>query len=215
MSFAKWWPFCFGLNVLMHICMILRNLCIHSNILSVIRVADRVPKATEMTRRINTLRPRQNGRPFEDDIFKCIFLNENARISLAISMKFVPMVQIKNIPALVQIMAWRRPGDKPLSEPMMVSLLKHICVTRSQWDKGLHGDSKRLKVCLWTWIVKIIQFWEVQFNIHLWCKYIGKRNLLVNMSLEIEMAIVNLTLEVLVRYTYGNRSLLFTYLQMS
>ena len=30
-------------------------------------------------------------------------------------------------------MAWRRPGDKPLSEPMMVSLPMHICVTRPQW----------------------------------------------------------------------------------
>ena len=30
-------------------------------------------------------------------------------------------------------MAWRRPGDKPLSEPMMVSLKTHICVTRPQW----------------------------------------------------------------------------------
>ena len=30
-------------------------------------------------------------------------------------------------------MAWRRPGDKPLSEPMLVSLLKHIYVTRPQW----------------------------------------------------------------------------------
>ena len=30
-------------------------------------------------------------------------------------------------------MAWRRPGAKPLSEPMMVSLLTHICVTRPQW----------------------------------------------------------------------------------
>ena len=29
-------------------------------------------------------------------------------------------------------MAWRRPGDKPLSEPMMVSLVTHICVTRPQ-----------------------------------------------------------------------------------
>ena len=28
------------------------------------------------------------------------------------------MAPINNIPALVQIMAWRRPGDKPLSEPM-------------------------------------------------------------------------------------------------
>ena len=40
---------------------------------------------------------------------------------------------INNIPALVQIMAWRRPGDKPLPEPMMVNLLTHICVTRPQW----------------------------------------------------------------------------------
>ena len=32
-------------------------------------------------------------------------------------------------------MAWRRPGDKPLSEQMMVSLLTHICVTRPQWIK--------------------------------------------------------------------------------
>ena len=35
--------------------------------------------------------------------------------------------------ALVQIMAWRRSGDKPLSETMMVSLTTHICVTRPQW----------------------------------------------------------------------------------
>ena len=45
-------------------------------------------------------------------------------------------VQMNNIPALVQIMAWRRPGDKPLSEPMMVSLPTHICVTRPQWVKN-------------------------------------------------------------------------------
>ena len=63
----------------------------------------------------------------------CIFLNENARISLKISLKCAPKVRINNIPALVQIMAWRRPGDKPLSEPMMDSLLTHICVTRPQW----------------------------------------------------------------------------------
>ena len=42
-------------------------------------------------------------------------------------------VQLKYILALVQIMAWRRPGDKPLSEPMIVSLLTHIYVTRPQW----------------------------------------------------------------------------------
>ena len=44
-------------------------------------------------------------------------------------------VWLTNIPSLVQIMAWCRPGDRPLSEPMMVSLLPHICVTRPQWVK--------------------------------------------------------------------------------
>ena len=68
---------------------------------------------------VNTLRPRQNGRHFPDDIFKCIFLNENVWISIKSSLKFVPKGPIDNIPALVQIVAWRRPGDKPLYEPMM------------------------------------------------------------------------------------------------
>ena len=63
---------------------------------------------------LNSWRPRQNGRHFADDIFKCIFLNENEWISLKISLKFVLKGPINNIPALVQIMAWRRPGDKPL-----------------------------------------------------------------------------------------------------
>ena len=50
---------------------------------------------------INTLRPRQNGRHFPDDILKCIFLNENVLISIKISLKFVPKGQIDNIPSLV------------------------------------------------------------------------------------------------------------------
>ena len=82
---------------------------------------------------INTLRPRQDGRHFPDDIFKCIFLNENEWISLKISLKFVCKGPINNIPASVQIMAWRRPGDKLLSEPMMFCLPTHICVTRPHW----------------------------------------------------------------------------------
>ena len=81
---------------------------------------------------VNTLRPRQNGRHFADDTFKRIFLKENVRISIKISLKFVPENPIDNIPALFQIMAWRRPGDKPLFEPMMVRLPTHICVTRPQ-----------------------------------------------------------------------------------
>ena len=81
----------------------------------------------------NTLRPRQYGRHFADNIFKYIFLNENVWIPIKILLKFVPKGQNNTIPALVQIMAWRRTGDKPLSEPMMVSLPTHICVTRPQW----------------------------------------------------------------------------------
>ena len=46
-------------------------------------------------------------------------LNENINISIKISLKFVPNDPINNIAASVQIMAWCRPGDKPLSEPMM------------------------------------------------------------------------------------------------
>ena len=84
---------------------------------------------------VNTLRPRRNGQHFPDDSFKHIFFNENVWISLNISLKFVPKGPINNIPALVQIMAWRRPGVKPLSEPMMVNLLTHVCVTRPQWVK--------------------------------------------------------------------------------
>ena len=88
---------------------------------------------------VNTLKPRHDGRYFADDVLKCIFLNENVWISLKIALKFVPGGPINNIPALVQIMAWRRPGDKPLSEPMLVLVPTHICVTRPQWVNVSHA----------------------------------------------------------------------------
>ena len=84
---------------------------------------------------VNTLRPRQNGRHFPDDIFKWIFFNENVWISIYISLKFVPRGPINNITTLVQVRAWRRSGAKPLSEPVMVRLLTHICVTWPQLVK--------------------------------------------------------------------------------
>ena len=111
---------------------------------------------------VNTLRSRQNGRHFADDVFKCIFLNENVWILLKISLKFVPQGPINNIPALVQIMAWRRPGDMPLSEPMMVISLTHICVTRPQWFKStlsmpsLGHNELTLYVDQWPWWWKSI-----------------------------------------------------------
>ena len=121
MSSAKWRLFCSGLNVLMvkkvhsHIILLCFVWCVAN---------------TEDNHIIYILRPRQDGRHFPDDIFLCIFLNENEWLSIKILLKFVPKVPINNIPALVQIMAWRRPGDKPLSEPMMVVLPTHICGTR-------------------------------------------------------------------------------------
>ena len=54
-----------------------------------------------------------------DNIFKCIFLNGNDGIPIQISLQFVPRSPIDSTLALVQVMAWRRTGDKPLPEPML------------------------------------------------------------------------------------------------
>ena len=96
---------------------------------------------------LNTLRPRQNGRHFADDTFKHIFLNQNVRNLINISLKCVPKGRIHNITSLVQIIAWHRPGDKPLSEPMMVRLPPHICVTRPQWVNSLRPSDAYICVC--------------------------------------------------------------------
>ena len=68
---------------------------------------------------VNTLRPGQNGLHVVNDIFKCIFLMESIWIPTKISLNYVPYGLIDIMAALVQIMAWHRPGDKPLSELMM------------------------------------------------------------------------------------------------
>ena len=58
-----------------------------------------------------------------DDTLKCIFFNENDRISSQISLKFVLKWPIDNKPALVQVMAWHRTGDKPLPELMLTQFI--------------------------------------------------------------------------------------------
>ena len=77
-----------------------------------------------------------------------MFLNENVWVLLQISLRFVPKGPINNMLALVQIMAcrlvimaWRRPGDKPLSGPMMVRSLTHTCVPWPQWVNLQNGDT--------------------------------------------------------------------------
>ena len=38
---------------------------------------------------------------------------------------------MNDILSLIQILAWRRPGEKPLSETIMVKLLMHIIMRHS------------------------------------------------------------------------------------
>ena len=85
--------------------------------------------------------PRQNAHHFPEDIIKWIFLNESIWISIKISLNFDPKGLIKNISALVQVMAWCRPGDKPLSKPMMVSPLTHASLGLNElgWG-GVEGE---------------------------------------------------------------------------
>ena len=78
---------------------------------------------------VNTLRPRQNGCHFADDTFKCISLDENDRTLIQISLKFVPKGPINNIPALVQTMAWCRPGAYMRHS---ASMSKHI-EAKTKW----------------------------------------------------------------------------------
>ena len=131
---------------------------------------------------INTLRPRQNGGLCANDIFTCIFLNEKVWISINISLKSVPKGQINYIPVLVQIMAWHPSGDKLLSEPMLFSLLMHICVTWPQWviDWLVHviwklmGDDVR-----WSDLVDLVnQGNSPQMALH-WQQYPAEIGLLV------------------------------------
>ena len=94
------------------------------------------------------LRSRQNGCKFPDDIFKCIFLDENVWILLNISLKFVTKVQIKNILALVQITAWHQSGDKPLSQPMVV-YFGDVYILCHSASVGLTWPAQTLERDLW------------------------------------------------------------------
>ena len=49
---------------------------------------------------INSYLPKQNGSHFPDNIFKCIFMNENFCILIKISLKIVPKCPIDNKSAL-------------------------------------------------------------------------------------------------------------------
>ena len=96
------------------------------------------------TRRVNSSFSGQNDRHFTDDIFKYIFLNENILISIEMSLKFIPSGPTSDIPALVQIMTWRRPGDKPLSEEMLTRFTEAYM---REWGVGGVGDELTMIYC--------------------------------------------------------------------
>ena len=58
----------------------------------------------------------------EKSIFKCNLLNENDRIPIQISLRFIPRSPIDNTLPLVHVMARRRTGDKPIPEPMLAQI---------------------------------------------------------------------------------------------
>ena len=83
---------------------------------------------------VNTLKLQQNVPYFTDNIFQCIFLNENFWSLNTISLKYVSEGPIDNMVALVQIMAWCWSGDKSLPDHQCwPSSLMHICSTRKRW----------------------------------------------------------------------------------
>ena len=108
----------------------------------------------------NSLRPKRNRRHLADNIFKCIFLNENVLLAIKISLEFIP---IESISALGQIMAWHRPGASHylnlccvvysrihaslgLNELMVVLRYVH-CVTRFEWT-WIYRNCRRFTICL-------------------------------------------------------------------
>ena len=117
---------------------------------------------------LSTLWPQRNVPYFADRILNTMgpsqndgcFLNENVWILITISLKFVPEGAINNITTLVQVMACRRSGDKPLSEPMMVRLPRHICFTRPIWIK--------------VYIIKqmIASWWNCHWRLFFWVQLI-------------------------------------------
>ena len=69
-------------------------------------------------------------------------VSENARISIKIHLMFVPKGPINNIPPLAKMMAWRRPGNSPLSELILLISPPHIGVTRPEGFDKMFGHNK-------------------------------------------------------------------------
>ena len=111
----------------------------------------------------NTLLPRQTGSHFTD-IFEFIFFFENCCIFIQISLKFVSKSQIRNQPALVQIMAGCQKVTSHYLNQYWPSLLMHICVTQPCWVNTLKPDKMvdilhKIILFEFSWI-KMCKFWK-------------------------------------------------------
>ena len=114
---------------------------------------------------LNELRPRQNGRHFPGDIFKRIFVHENVKISIQITLKFIPKGPINKKSELVQIMAWCQTSDKPLFEPMMTWFTD--AYGRHSASMSFNGCWRYKKPLKWSWQ------WVNRFSLsYRWSMYI-------------------------------------------
>ena len=102
-----------------------------------------------------TLRTRQDVHHFADNIFKCIFFNENIWILIKISLKFVPESLIGNMSVWIQVMAWRRTGDKPLLEPMMTQF--NASLSLNEFNSQLQNVRHFVEVSYGMSIVEILE----------------------------------------------------------
>ena len=73
----------------------------------------------------------------QTEFSNAFFFNQNVWFFfINIWSNYIPVGPIGNRSALVQMMAGRRTGNKPLSAPMMVKVADaYRCVTRPLWDK--------------------------------------------------------------------------------
>ena len=116
-----------------------------------------------------------------DNIFHITFANISSmkmfECQLKFSLKDVPNGSTNNIPALVSIKTWCRPGNKPLSEPIMVRLPPYICITWPQWvntsepeQNGCHyadwiSQSNFFYICCpFYWVNSILDLCLSQFS---------------------------------------------------
>ena len=87
-------------------------------------------------------------------------MNEKFCFSIRFSLKFVPKGPFDNKLAMVQVMAWRRTGDKPLPEPMLTHFPDAYIGTRGRW---VMKPTKFSNISVWTLKGPLLLTW-ICFN---------------------------------------------------